>query len=141
MEPRLTAVDTMIEGVTGGRVPFLPLQSPRVIDPRRTVSPAIPNFQKKMMVEGTAFDGSGERKNSFFLSPGQTTSPEPANHRSVRRSSMRRFRARAAGVSAVSIGWNSPKAVAATRFAGRPFWIISCATAMARAEESSQFVA
>jgi hypothetical protein len=39
------------------------------VDLRRTGSPVIPNSKKKMMV------CPGERKNSFFLSPGQTIIP------------------------------------------------------------------
>jgi hypothetical protein len=62
-------------------------------------------------------------------------------YRSVSRNSIRRFRDSASGESPGSSGWLSPKAAAATWLAGSPSPISSCATAMARAAESSQLLA
>src|SRR6202453_608358 len=60
-------------------------------------------------------------------------------HRSVNFSSIRRLRARASSSVPLSIGWNSPKPAAARKCGSTPFETRYCTTAMARAEESSQF--
>ena len=60
-------------------------------------------------------------------------------HRSVSLSSMRRLRARNSSSVPWSIGWNSPKPAAARRSGSTPLLIRYCATATARAADSSQF--